>query len=55
VTLSARRALQAVSEGGHPSQADALILRLWSGPHSKMLPLEKIAKEILKYAIDDQT
>jgi hypothetical protein len=47
---SAHRALKAIEEGGHPSQADALVLRLWAGPHTKMVPLEEIAKQILKYA-----
>jgi hypothetical protein len=34
---------------------DSLVLRLWAGPRTRMRPLEDIAREILKYTIDDQT
>ena len=47
---SARRALKAIEEGGHPSQSDALALRFWTGPRYKIGPLEEIAKNILKAA-----
>ena len=52
---SARRALKAIAEGGHPSQSDALALRLWAGPHLKMLSLERIAEQILKEAGESPT
>ena len=52
---SARRVLEAIKNGGHPSQADALTLRLWAGPRNKMLPLEDIANEILKAAGEPST
>jgi len=52
---AARRVLKAIKDGGHPSQADALVLRLWAGPDTKMLPLMDIATEILKFAIDEQS
>ena len=47
---AARRVLKTIQYGGHPSQADALVLRLWVGPHTKMIPLEEIAKDIIKQA-----
>jgi hypothetical protein len=47
---SARRALQAIEDGRHPSQEHALALRLWAGPRYKMAPLEEIAENILKAA-----
>jgi hypothetical protein len=52
---AARRVLNAIRQGGHPSQADALVLRLWAGPYTKMHPLLDIARKILKYVIDDQS
>jgi hypothetical protein len=47
---AARRVIKAIEHGGNPSQADALMLRLWIGPHTRMLPLEEIAKDIIKQA-----
>jgi hypothetical protein len=47
---SARRVLKAIEEGGYPSQADALTLRLWAGPRTKTRPLEEIAEKIIEAA-----
>jgi hypothetical protein len=45
---SARRALKAIADDCHPTQADALVLRLWAGPHAKIGPLEEIGKQIIE-------
>jgi hypothetical protein len=47
---AARRALKAIHNRGHPSRADALTLRLWSGPRNPLRPLADIAYEIVKEA-----
>jgi hypothetical protein len=47
---AARRALKAINNGGHPSQADSLTLRLWSGPRNPWRPLADIAWQIVKEA-----
>jgi len=45
----ARRVLKAIEHGGHPSQADALLLRLWAGPRTPLQPLEEIAKQVMMW------
>ena len=52
---SARRAFEAIEDNRHPSQEDALALRVWAGPRYKMGPLEEIAKNILKAAGETPT
>jgi hypothetical protein len=47
---AARRALKAINNGRHPSQADALMLRLWAGPRNPLRPIADIAYEIVKQA-----
>ena len=48
----AQRVLKIIEHHGHPSQADALALRLWAGTDYRLRPLEQIAKKIFK---DNQT
>jgi hypothetical protein len=52
---SACRALEAIEDNRHPSQEDALALRLWAGPRYKMAALEEIAKKILNAAGEPAT
>ena len=44
---AARRALTSITRNQHPSQADTLILRLWSGPHTALRPIQDIALDLL--------
>jgi hypothetical protein len=46
----APRALRAINNHGFPCQEDALALRLWVIPSRRLIPLEQIAREILKAA-----
>jgi hypothetical protein len=52
---SAHRALKAIEDQDHPSQEDALALRMWARPGGRMRPLEEIAKNILKAAAEPPT
>ena len=45
---TARRVLQAIADHRHPTRADALVLRLWAGPGTRMRPLKDIAGEIIE-------
>jgi len=45
---AARRALKEIRNGGRPTQA--LGLRSWASPYGQTVPLEAIAKEIIKQA-----
>jgi hypothetical protein len=47
---TALRVLKVIKDGGHPSQADALVLRLWAGPRTGTGPLDEIAKQLLEVA-----
>jgi hypothetical protein len=44
---AARRAMKAIALHQNPSQADALMLRLWSKPREVLRPLKAIAQELL--------
>jgi hypothetical protein len=44
---SARRVLKAIQDLGRPSQEDALALRMWASPSTRMRSLEEIARDIL--------
>jgi hypothetical protein len=44
---AARRALTFITRKQHPSQADALTLRLWSGPHTALRSIQDIALDLL--------
>ena len=44
----ARRVLQAIADHRHPTRADALALRLWAGPRTRMRPLTDIAKVMIE-------
>jgi hypothetical protein len=44
---TARRVLEALTRGHMPARADAVLLRLWIGPHRK-IRLVEIAKAIIE-------
>jgi hypothetical protein len=53
---AARRVLDAIKQQHTVvHQADALVLRLWAGPHNGLRPLEDIAKQILDAADEPPT
>ncbi len=44
----AQRVVKVIEEHGHPSQSDALALRLWAGPHGGLHPLKDIAQAFIE-------